>query len=100
MIASDGTDPWPDPRQEFAGAVDEVALYDTALTAQEIETYFGQIIKSYGAEPPAAADAAPGEVIRVPKEPEAGEAGSRLRRDRSHVPDELIRSVPCSLLSQ
>ena len=69
IIASDGTNPWPQPSQVFAGAVDEVALYDTALTAQEIHEYFSAVVKAYGPEPPVAAKTVPlGEVIRMPPE--------------------------------
>ena len=71
LIAYEVANPWPAPSQVFAGAVDEVALYDTALSAQEIKTYFNEVVKKDGAEPPVAADAAPaGEVIRFPREPQ------------------------------
>ena len=71
MIASNGLNSWPAPSQVLAGTVDEVALYDTALTAEDIDKHFSEIAKIYGAKLPVAAGAAPaGEVIRFPRKTE------------------------------
>ena len=66
MIASNGQ---PDSNDGFVGAVDEVALYDKVLTAQEIKESFTRIAKARGAGEPLAGGV--GKVIRFPRKPEA-----------------------------
>ncbi|MFH0965061.1 MAG: LamG domain-containing protein [Planctomycetota bacterium] len=65
VIASNGQ---PDSKQGFVGVLDEVALYDTALTASKIKAYFNRVVKRPGG---GASDSdETGKVIRFPREPE------------------------------
>ena len=66
VIASTGQ---PDASQSFAGTLDEVALYNTVLTAADIKRYANRILKRHGASGPGNLAAA-GEVIRFPRKQE------------------------------